>query len=277
MFTKASFTKVDWLNLCRLTGVGPGVSSLHECVEAQVLVCSCMTRLSPHQPCYQSMRCSSSLLLPLSCGLQFGGYSGITLNAFGEMSKDFMVDPNFNVQTGCQEISGGNRLSRKEQPLYTKKITPIDTENEFQRKKEIRWEKNQLDEDEANVDEEIAWLEEEFRLAAKEEEEEEEEEEEGFDYAWLWYDQDGDDSGILREYAPCKYFFKSKHGCQKNKTCQFSHDKEIFGIEPFTAFLKNLAWDRKERKTFPRPPPYPPPGGPPKKHRRVKRDEEDLP
>jgi len=91
------------------------------------------------------------------------------------MSKDFMVDPNFNVQTGCQEISGGNRLSRKEQPLYTKKITPIDTENEFQRKKEIRWEKNQLDEDEANVDEEIAWLEEEFRLAAKEEEEEEEE------------------------------------------------------------------------------------------------------
>ena len=175
MFTKASFTKVDWLNLCRLTGVGPGVSSLHECVEAQVLVCSCMTRLSPHQPCYQSMRCSSSLLLPLSCGLQFGGYSGITLNAFGEMSKDFMVDPNFNVQTGCQEISGGNRLSRKEQPLYTKKIIPIDTENEIQRKKEIRWEKNQLDEDEANVDEEIAWLEEEFRLAAKEEEEEEEE------------------------------------------------------------------------------------------------------
>jgi hypothetical protein len=138
-------------------------------------------------------------------------------------------------------------------------------------------------EEEENMEEDLAEEEDVIEEDVEEEEEEEvkdvEEEEfvpNGFDYAWLWYDQDGDDSGIPREYTPCKYFFKSKHGCQKNKTCQFSHDKEIFGIEPFAAFLKNLAWDRKERKTFPRPPPYPPPG-PPKKHRRVKRDEEDLP
>ena len=103
---------------------------------------------------------------------------------------------------------------------------------------------------------------------------EEESEEAAEWYASKWWEQDGDDSGIPKKYTPCVYFFKARHGCQKNETCQFSHNEEIFREEPCAAFLKNLSWGRKERKTFARPPPYPP--GPPKKHRRVKRDEEDL-
>jgi hypothetical protein len=228
-----------------------------------------------------------------------------------------------------------------------------------QKKDEILYEKYLLDVDETNVDEQITWLEEEFRLAAKKEEEEgeeedaeeeeedveeedvagiaglegeenmeedlaeeedvieedvaeenmeedlaeeedvikegveeeveeevkdvEEEEEENtvwneFDYAWIWHDQGGNDKNIPKEHSPCKYFFKSRDGCQKT-TCPFSHNTDIFGKEPFTTMLKNLSWDRKaNKKTLPRPPPYPPSGpGPLKKHRRVKGDEEDLP
>ena len=98
---------------------------------------------------------------------------------------------------------------------------------------------------------------------------EEESEEAAERYATKWWEQDGDDSGIPKKYTPCVYFFKARHGCQ-NKTCQFSHNEEIFREEPFAAFLKNLSWGRKERKTFARPPPR----KERKKHRRA--DEEDL-
>jgi hypothetical protein len=248
------------------------------------------------------------------------------------------------------------------------------------RKNEIGREKKQLDLEEENVDEAIASLEEEFRLAVKEEkaseEEEEEEEEEyaagivrfsdvtveeedenmeadlveeeeevkdeeeeeedmdedddgtgysseGFDteqqfhpdhhsaarardeeeeeeyaararvrararrakpkeewledvYASKWLEQDGHNAGIPKKYSPCVYFFKARDGCQKNE-CEFSHN-EMFRQEPFAALLKNLSWEKKERKTFtcPQPPPFPPGPGPPKKHRWGKCDEEDL-
>ena len=81
-------------------------------------------------------------------------------------------------------------------------------------------------------------------------------------YARTWLEQNGDDSGIPKEYSPCVYFFKTKRGCQIN-TCQFSHNEEIFREEPFAALLQKLSW---MKKTF----------APPrrKKHRRA--DEEDL-
>ena len=56
-------------------------------------------------------------------------------------------------------------------------------------------------------------------------------------------------SGIQEKYTPCKFFFKARHGCQQN-TCDFSHNKEIFRKEPFADFLKNISWEKKERKTF---------------------------
>ena len=193
-----------------------------------------------------------------------------------------------------------------------------------ERKKAIRCEKNQLDVDEANVDEEIASLEEELYLAVKEEEKEEdveeeedvadeeeeeedvavkeeeedvegeegeevkdveEEEEENtvwtdLEYAWMWHAQGGNDSTIPKipkQYTPCKYFFKTRDGCQVIN-CQFSHNRHIFDSEPFATVLKNLSWHKRAKKKtlLPRPPPFPPPPGPlKKKHRRVKRDEED--
>lgn len=99
-----------------------------------------------------------------------------------------------------------------------------------------------------------------------------------FRYARKWLEQDGDDSDIPKKYTPCLYFFRAPHGCQREDACHWSHNEEIFGREPFAAFLENLSWERKDRKTFtcPQPPPGPYPPGPPKKHRRVKRDEEDL-
>ena len=172
-----------------------------------------------------------------------------------------------------------------------------------QQKEDIRQQKDQLDVDERDVDEQIAIIKEEFRRAVEEEEhvavkkeeedvegeEEEEEEKEDvavkkeevkdveFDYARRWQAQGGDDSGIPKEYTPCKFFFKARDGCQMSK-CLFSHNTDIFCQEPFASILQNLSWERKAKtKTFPRPPPYPPPPLPPKKHRRVKRDEEDLP
>jgi hypothetical protein len=190
-----------------------------------------------------------------------------------------------------------------------------------ERKKAIRCEKNQLDVDEANVDEEIASLEEELYLAVKEEEEKEEDVEEEEDvadeeeeedvavkeeeedvegeegeevkdveeeeeentvwneleYAWMWHDQGGNDSTIPKGYTPCKYFFKTRDGCQVSN-CQFSHNRHIFDSEPFATVLKNLSWHKRAKKKtlLPRPPPFPPPPGPlKKKHRQVKRDEED--
>jgi hypothetical protein len=172
-----------------------------------------------------------------------------------------------------------------------------------QQKEDIRQQKDQLDVDERDVDEQIAIIKEEFRRAVEEEEhvavkkeeedvegeEEEEEEKEDvavkkeevkdveFDYARRWQAQGGDDSGIPKEYTPCKFFFKARDSCQMSK-CLFSHNTDIFCQEPFASILQNLSWERKAKtKTFPRPPPYPPPPLPPKKHRRVKRDEEDLP
>ena len=166
-----------------------------------------------------------------------------------------------------------------------------------QQKEDIRQQKDQLDVDERNVDEQIAISKEEFRRAVEEEEhvavkkeeedvegeEEEEEEKEDvavkkeevkdveFDYARRWQAQGGDDSGIPKEYTPCKFFFKARDSCQMSK-CLFSHNTDIFCQEPFASILQNLSWERKAKtKTFPRPPPYPPPPLPPKKHRRVKR------
>jgi hypothetical protein len=59
-------------------------------------------------------------------------------------------------------------------------------------------------------------------------------------YAMMWFEQNGDDSGIPKEYTPCKFHFKAQYGC-RTKKCQFSH-KGIFHEEPFTALLKNITW-----------------------------------
>ena len=76
-----------------------------------------------------------------------------------------------------------------------------------------------------------------------------------FDYARRWQAQGGDDSGIPKEYTPCKFFFKARDSCQMSK-CLFSHNTDIFCQEPFASILQNLSWERKAKtKTFPRPPP----------------------
>ena len=135
---------------------------------------------------------------------------------------------------------------------------------------------------EENMEEDLAEEEDVIKEGVEEEVEEEvkdveEEEEENtlwneFDYAWIWHDRGGDDKNIPKKHSPCKYFFKTRDGCQRI-TCPFSHNIDIFGEEPFTTMLNNLSWHKKaNKKTLPRPPPHPPPPyhtGPPKKHRRV--------
>ena len=109
------------------------------------------------------------------------------------------------------------------------------------------------------VEEEGVWE------AGAEEEPEEDPEEERYARKWLEQGgQGGRDSGIPTKYTPCVYFFKATYGCQKSKTCAFSHSK-MFLAEPFAAALKDHRWLPKERRA--QPPTYAP--GPPKKHRRL--------
>ena len=101
----------------------------------------------------------------------------------------------------------------------------------------------------------------------------EESEETAWQYAWKWQEQGGADFGIPKKYTPCLYFFKAKHGCQRDAACQFSHNGEIFEKEPFTSMVQKRSWTgkMKERKTFARPHPC----QERKKHRRAD-EEEDL-
>jgi len=80
-------------------------------------------------------------------------------------------------------------------------------------------------------------------------------------YAWQWFEQDGDASGIPKQYLPCKYYFWPGYGCP-DKFCEFSHNEEIFLGAPFADLLKSLhehelaelAGRHKKRKTFVQPP-----------------------
>ena len=124
-----------------------------------------------------------------------------------------------------------------------------------QQKKEILFDKYRLDVDENDVDEQILWLEEEFRLAVKKEEEEEEDLAEEEDVV----EEDVGGEGMEEDLAE-------------------EEDVIEEGVEEEETILKNLSWERKERKALPRLH-----RRVKKQHRRVKkhrpffRDEEDLP
>ena len=74
------------------------------------------------------------------------------------------------------------------------------------------------------------------------------------DYASKWFAQDGDASGIPKKYTPCVYFFKASAGGCQNTTCQWSHNEEIFGEEPYASLLKNLSWERNTKRKTTAPP-----------------------
>ena len=74
-------------------------------------------------------------------------------------------------------------------------------------------------------------------------------------YARKWHEQGGDAVGIPKQYTPCLYFFKAKHGCQRKEACQFSHNGKIFRKEPFHAMVQSFSWETKERKSFTQPRP----------------------
>ena len=74
-------------------------------------------------------------------------------------------------------------------------------------------------------------------------------------YARKWHEQGGDAVGIPKQYTPCLYFFKAKHGCQRKEACQFSHNGKIFRKEPFSTMVQLCSWKTKERKSFTQPRP----------------------
>jgi len=74
-------------------------------------------------------------------------------------------------------------------------------------------------------------------------------------YARKWHEQGGDAVGIPKQYTPCVYFFKAKHGCQRKEACQFSHNGKIFCKEPFSTMVQLCSWKTKERKSFTQPRP----------------------
>ena len=74
-------------------------------------------------------------------------------------------------------------------------------------------------------------------------------------YARKWHEQGGDAVGIPKQYTPCLYFFKAKHGCQRKEACQFSHNGQIFCKEPFSTMVQLCSWKTKERKSFTQPRP----------------------
>jgi hypothetical protein len=81
-------------------------------------------------------------------------------------------------------------------------------------------------------------------------------------WARRWLDQEGDDKDIPIKYAPCRYHFKAREGCQKEK-CPFSHCT-IFLEEKYMGAIMNFAWERKKSRArqprqLPPPPPPPPP------------------
>ena len=78
-------------------------------------------------------------------------------------------------------------------------------------------------------------------MCGREERDEEDKQDADERFAWIWFEQNGVDSNIPKEYSPCVYFSKAKNSCTINK-CQFSHNK-IFRDEPFAALLKDLTWE----------------------------------
>ena len=90
-------------------------------------------------------------------------------------------------------------------------------------------------------------------------------------YARKWHKQGGDTVGIPKQYTPCLYFFKAKHGCQRKEACQFSHNGKIFHKEPFHAMVQYFSWGTKGRKMFAQPRPCQE-----RKKRRRADEEEDL-
>ena len=91
------------------------------------------------------------------------------------------------------------------------------------------------------ADEEFAEEKSSEEMCGREERDEENKQDADERFAWIWFEQNGVDSGIPKEYTPCVYFFKAKNSCTINK-CQFSHNK-IFRDEPFAAMLKDITWE----------------------------------
>ena len=169
---------------------------------------------------------------------------------------------------------------RGKEQTPTKKDTVAALEMLRQRKEEIRQEKKEilfdkyhLDVDENNVDEQILWLEEEFRLAVKKEEEEGEEEEEEFRLAVKKEEEEEED---LAEEEDVVEEDVGGEGMEED----LAEEEDVIeeGVEEEETILKNLSWERKERKALPRlHRRVKKQHRRVKKHRRVKRDEEDLP
>ncbi len=116
-----------------------------------------------------------------------------------------------------------------------------------------RKEEDVEEEEEEDVDEDLEAgasdvKKEEESAEEKSAEAEEESEETAEGYARKWWEQNGDDSGIPKKYTPCLYFFKARHGCQKDEACQFSHNGKIFDVEPFHAMVQDRSREKKERK-----------------------------
>jgi hypothetical protein len=75
---------------------------------------------------------------------------------------------------------------------------------------------------------------------------------------WMKDTEDGGDGSVIpKKFTPCRFFFKAFNGCRKEEGCEFSHNRRIFGEEPFADFLKNLSWERKDWRNFAQPPTWP--------------------
>jgi hypothetical protein len=168
--------------------------------------------------------------------------------------KEHLEDVDENLAAGASDVkteeeSAEEMCGRKEQAEETRACVKCGCRKEWQRQtKECCWEVYGIDCVFKEESQETAWR-----------------------YARKWQEQGGDAVGIPKKYTPCLYFFKARHGCQKDEACQFSHNGKIFDVEPFHAMVQDRSREKKERKTFARPRPC----QERKKHRRAD-EEEDL-
>ena len=109
------------------------------------------------------------------------------------------------------------------------------------------------DHDEEHDGNEFVNEEEEEVLEIPDDNEEEEEvlgTEEEWQYAGQWLEQKGNHSDIPKKFTPCKFFFKMSTGCMKGDNCEWSHNREIFGRDPFHSFMQSWCWESPRARSY---------------------------